>query len=57
MQIECKLVVDFQCFCVDNFRNDKYPQKQENLKISLFSVVDLCNILLKWCLGEYLTLY
>ena len=36
MQIECKLVVDFWCFCVNNFWNYKYLQKQENLNNSNF---------------------
>ena len=36
MQIECKFVVDFQCFHVENFQNKKYPQKQENLNNSNF---------------------
>ena len=29
--IKGKFIVDFICVCVNNFRNDKYPQKQENL--------------------------
>ena len=44
MQTECKCVVDFQCFRVDNFPNKEYPQKQENLNNSSFFVVELRKI-------------
>ena len=36
MQTEFKLVIDFWVFCVNNFRNDKYPQIQGNLDNSNF---------------------
>ena len=31
VQIECKFVVDVPRFRVNKFRNNEYPQKQENL--------------------------
>ena len=36
MQIENKFAVNLQCFHVDNFLNNKFPQKQENLNNSNF---------------------
>ena len=34
MQTECKFVVDFQCFHVNNFQNDEYLGKLENFNNS-----------------------
>ena len=36
MQIECKFVVDLCCLRINNFRNNKYPQKPANRNNSNF---------------------
>ena len=36
MQIEYRFVLDFQCFSTNNFQNNKYPQKQDNINNSNF---------------------
>ena len=55
MQIECKFSADFQCFRVNDFQNNKYPQKHHNLNNSNFALVELLKILQRWHLGDYLT--